>query len=61
MSVFVLLVREAGSIQQTRVLLRKIIIGKQRNGEIGIVPAAFLKQSAMYGDREKFEDEDIWN
>lgn len=54
------LIRELEILEQQKIDDAEIIIGKQRNGEIGIVPAAFLKQSAMYGDREKFEDEDIW-
>ena len=55
------LIRELEILEQQKIDDAEIIIGKQRNGEIGIVPAAFLKQSAMYGDREKFEDEDIWD
>lgn len=49
------LLRELNILQNQLVSSAEIIIGKQRNGPIGIVEAEFLKSASCFGDVNEFE------
>ncbi len=49
------LLRELQIIQNQAVSSAEIIIGKQRNGPIGIVEAEFFKSASCFGDVNEFE------
>lgn len=49
------LLRELSILENQTITDAEIIVGKQRNGPIGVVDASFYKKCSMFGDVDEFE------